>query len=179
MHDRPGRAFFAPAAAFTLTGAMSILVSDNKNDIVVQSIPPEYLDMSSDQTTLYGFKKDVTKEDIADYNTLTIPDTVTTIAPHAFWFIFDGGSNKVSNIVFNNALQTISDGAFYCCYGIKTINFKEIQDSSELKYIGKEAFSDTEIGPDLYIPKQVEQIGERCFYNCQYIVGSLVISDAV
>ena len=40
--------------------------------------------MSSDQTTLNGLVSGVTKEDLTNYNTLTIPDTVTTIAPHAF-----------------------------------------------------------------------------------------------
>lgn len=87
----------------------------------------------------------------------TIPDTVTEIAPYAFY-----GSSNLEKITMPNGITTIGQRAFYGCYNLKEINF-----SSGLKEIGSYAFYNcSSLRDNLVLPEELEIIGSDAFESC-------------
>lgn len=60
-------------------------------------------------------------------------------------------------------ITKIDDFAFDNCTNLQSV---EIPLNSELRSIGKSAFSDTSI-ESIFIPEKVERICEKTFYNCK------------
>ena len=160
-----------PIAALSTT---KIILNLNENRASNDhAIPPELLSLSEDKTILYGFKEDVTNDQILrnHYDTLVIPEGVTTIFDYAFAYAFDGLSCSVSKIVLNDEIEYIGSHAFSDCYGIKSVNFSDLNNNPDLKLtkIGSAAFYRNDIQGRLVIPHSVTSIGANCFNFCESI----------
>ena len=156
----------------TVTTTNSIFLFDN----AIEEIPESYFSFNSDKTILYGFKPGITKEDILFCKTLRIPESVEEIAPSAFSFMFDGLSTFVSNLILNNNLKKIDDGAFKGCLGIKKVNWKDIKETSQLETLGKDAFEDSGIQQFIF-PKSLKTISllsKRCVPIIKWVLPSLI-----
>ena len=69
--------------------------------------------------------------------------------------------NDFTTLVFNEGLQTISNGAFERCSRLVDIKF-----SSSIKSIQKRAFLDCFALRKIIIPQNVESVDAEAFYNC-------------
>ncbi|MCQ2956354.1 MAG: leucine-rich repeat domain-containing protein [Mycoplasmoidaceae bacterium] len=172
---RFNKAIFFPCAVIAAgsvsicaTITTTILAERNESD---NPIPRKYLLLSDDETILYGFTNKVRQSDIYDYNTLVIPETVTTIAPFAFPYVFDGISTHVKKIVFNEALTTIGNGAFAFCHGLTDTNLYELEQSEKINIanIGDSAFVGSGLTGPLLLPRSIRHIGKRAFAECEFI----------
>lgn len=161
----------ALAAGFLGLGmtAAGIAYSINNKNIIEKVVPPEWLNVSEDGKTLYGFVDDVTINDLSEghYTTLEIPQGVETIESYAFSYMFSVQSTHINTVQLPESLKTIKDGAFVDCQGLETIIFEDKETrKSSLEYIGKDAFRKCGLIGSLEIPKTVETIGNSAFENC-------------
>ena len=99
-----------------------IHISNEKPNLIVKTIPEEFLELDVDGKILYGFKKNIRNSDLISYTTLKIPDSVEVINDMAFAFMFDGITNTVSNLILNKNLKTIGNCAFKGCLGLHETN---------------------------------------------------------
>ena len=86
---------------------------------------------------------------------IILPDTVTTLAPKAFW------QSTVRRITLPEGLKTISTSAFIRCR-----NLVEIHLPDSLETIESWAFNGCSSLEDLDIPEGVKRIGNAAFIGC-------------
>lgn len=86
----------------------------------------------------------------------SIPSTVLTIGESAF-----SRCEKLTNVVFNNALLTIEKYAFYDCYGLTSLNLP-----SKLETIKSSGFNFCKNLTSISIPASVKTIEESAFSLC-------------
>lgn len=109
-------------------------------------------------------------------NYFTVPDTVTTIAAHAFT-----GNQHIVEIRLPPSVKIIGKGAFEECVNLRGINIENVVS------IGSEAFRRCK-KIRLFIGEKLQNIGDRCFEDCGYLdtvklpssletVGSSVFSE--
>ena len=90
--------------------------------------------------------------------TLNISDDVQTIPAYLFF----GGYNRLSNIVFGNNVSSIGDYAFYNCDYIKQLSF-----NANLKSIGNSAFGGCgALNTHLILNEGLQTIGSSAFSGC-------------
>ena len=77
------------------------------------------------------------------------------------------GQANVTSIVFPSSIIAIRDRAFSGCTSLKEIVFP---DDCALKYIGKEAFCTCKRLTSVYIPDNVQELGEACFKDCHALL---------
>lgn len=120
------------------------------------------LDSDTDSYAIDGLKVSAYNGDII-IPALHNGKRVTSIAADAF--TKDGGRNEninIKNIYIPNTVTHIYDGAFYQHNSLQKVVFGG---SSRLRYIGDQAFCDTNNLQSLHIPDAVRFIGVCAFFN--------------
>ena len=102
----------------------------------------------------------------------TIPNTITSIGDHAFYYVFSLGDNPAS-IVIPNSVKSIGDYAFYYCATLASVVLSE-----GLTSIGQFAFYDCFDLANINFPNSMTDIGQYAFYFCRSL-KSVVIPDNV
>lgn len=103
-----------------------------------------------------------------DIQSVTIPDTVSTIPRGAFY-----NCAELKTVTMGDNVTEIGESAFEKCLFLENINL-----SSSLTTIGDEAFYDCRRLKTLDLPATVTTIGEEAFTNCRSL-QSLVIPEGV
>ena len=99
---------------------------------------------------------------------ITIPDSVTSIGGGAFMLC-----SSLQSVTIPDSVTSIGDYAFSSC---ESLQFVTIHDS--VTSIGYEAFSDCSSLQSVIIPDSVTSIGGRTFYGCSSL-QSVTIPDSV
>ena len=86
----------------------------------------------------------------------TIPSSVTSIHPGAFW-----GNNNLSSITLPKNITRIDESAFYSCYGLSDITIP-----SGVTSIGNGAFAECMSLKNITIPNSLKEIGTGAFDGC-------------
>lgn len=105
------------------------------------------------------FTKDMTKICFYPCNGKTefvIPDSVTVVAPRAFY-----KNENLESIKLSNSLEEIGEMAFFQCNKIENFDLP-----STLKVIKKDAFTRCTALTKIEIPSSIEVIETYAFYNC-------------
>ncbi|KAK8852897.1 hypothetical protein M9Y10_017889 [Tritrichomonas musculus] len=97
---------------------------------------------------------------------VTIPSSITIIAPFAFEF------SRILSVTFSPNVTTIGENAFAYCNQLHEV---EIPLDSQLKIIGKFAFDRCSID-SFFIPPHVTKICENAFYACNFL-QKIVVSQ--
>ena len=109
-------------------------------------------------------------DEITGFTTVTIPNTVISIAEYAFEYC-----NNLTSVEIPDSVQTIGDNAFYHCVGLTSVTF-----GNGLKSIGNAAFCLCTQITSIEIPDSVEIIGNSAFLSCDSLtdvtIGSGVIT---
>ncbi|PIE68511.1 MAG: hypothetical protein CSA21_07120 [Deltaproteobacteria bacterium] len=100
-------------------------------------------------------------------NSVTIPDSVTSIQGQAFSF-----SSQLNNVTIPGNVTLIGDFAFYGC-----INLTSVTIADSVTSIGASAFSGTRL-TSVTIPGSVTSIGTSAFQSCHYLT-SVTLSEGV
>lgn len=158
-------AFGAPLLTSAAAISASILVTPNETE---RDIPEEFLRTSLDGTILLGFQDNVRLDDLTRYNTLKIPENITTIGSFSFPYAFKNGLCYINKIIFNEKLTTIGSSAFYGCTAIKETNIDQLSNEGKchISYIGDSAFGKSGVSYIFTIPESVKHIGKRAFADC-------------
>lgn len=125
--------------------------------------------------------------------TLTLPSSLTTIAPYAFGscgftgtLVIPSSLTSISQSAFQfcenftaldlpNTLETIGHSAFYHCTGLTALTLP-----NSLTTIETSAFQEcTGFQGELVIPNSVTTIGNNAFYHCNGFTGDLLIPNSV
>mgnify|MGYP003292525025 CR=1 FL=1 len=162
--------------------AATVVVLNSKKEASAKEIPDYFYDLSEDGKILYGFKPNIKQNDIYEYRIVKIPESVEVIQPYAFIYAFDDVGTNINQLVLNQNLKRIENGAFAYCNAFKTVNhFIESpeRDASKLEYIGDEAFTDCYLDGDLYLPESIKHIGRRAFNNCKKIIGKIFLPKSI
>lgn len=130
------------------------------------------------------------KHEVNKYNTIAIPDVVTSIGTGAFKDLLKPTRDEIDRweLKLNLGIHTIKDSAFENCDGIvnnlyipsttKTIGNKAFLNCSNIvgelrfpfvtEFIGDQSFSHTRAGT-LFFNKNMKHIGAKAFANSKYI----------
>lgn len=84
-----------------------------------------------------------------------VPNTVTYIAPYAFW------GSGVTEVVIANTVDSIGDAAFQNALQLTKISFAA---NSRCTRIGDDAFSDCIALSDITLPNSLTHLGKRAFW---------------
>lgn len=75
------------------------------------------------------------------------------------------GDDEITDLVIPEGVTSISEFAFHCAYGLKSVSF-----SNTVTSIGADAFRGTNI-ENLTLENNIESIGDRAFYLCSYLTN--------
>ena len=126
---------------------------------------------------LYNIDKTKLIAVLPSTDTMTIPDSVTSIGDGAFYS--GSGSylrSKFTSITIPDSVTSIGAEAFYKCKDLKNVNFGS---ESSLTSIGKSAFAGCSSLTDITIPDGVTSIGAEAFYNCKNIKTATIPVSAI
>lgn len=107
--------------------------------------------------------------------TVTVPDGIRVIGENAF-----KSNTYIKHVVLPNTVEEIEYRAFYGCSNLETINLPET-----MVALGEQTFYNckllTSLGLDDkgVIPAGLTVIPKECFYNCNTLVGDLVVPEGV
>ena len=99
---------------------------------------------------------------------LQLPNSVTSIGSHAFWFCSD-----LTSITIPNSVTSIGNDAFSHCSGLTSITIPQSVTS-----IGSSAFDGCSGLTSVTIPNSVTSIGDYAFYHCSGLT-SVTIGNSV
>ena len=99
---------------------------------------------------------------------ITIPDSVTTIGDYAF-----GGCSSLTSVTIPDSVTTIGRWAFYNCYSLTSVTI-----GNGVTSIGRSTFGNCTSLTSVTIPDSVTTIGEAAFGNCSSLT-SITIPDSV
>ena len=100
--------------------------------------------------------------------TYIIPNSVTTIAYHAFAY-----RSGLTSVTISNSVTTIGDDAFYYCTGLTSVTI-----GNSVTTIGGGAFRGCSGLTSVTIPNSVTTIGNFAFYGCSGLT-SVTIGNSV
>ena len=108
-------------------------------------------------------------------SSIAIPENVTTIGAYAF------ASTNIGAITIPNAVATIAEGAFSNCAKLQTVTFAEggtsnLQLGTLEDTVG--VFEGSAAITTVTLPKRIQVIGSRVFYNIQKITTMTIPADA-
>ena len=106
----------------------------------------------------------------ANSGAITLPETLTSIANHIFYYC-----NELTSIVIPNSVTSIGSGAFGGCHNLTSVTFGE---NSQLISIGDSAFIGCSNLTNITIPDGVISIGSNVFMYCDNLT-SITIPDSV
>lgn len=129
----------------------------------------------------------------SDIESITIPNSVTTIGAQAF-----ANCQKLSNAKLPANLTSLGYEAFYCCESLTEINIPKglaklesmvfyccskvtavtVEDGSYLSEIGNQAFAGCVRLESINLPTTLKTIGENAFNDCNRLI-SIVIPEGV
>lgn len=101
-------------------------------------------------------------------NNTTIPNSVTSIAKHAFC-----GCSRLSSIIIPNSVRSIGEDAFSSCSGLTSITI-----SNTVKSIEDRTFYGCEKLHSITIPNSVKYIAFSAFRDCSGLT-SIIISNSI
>lgn len=112
------------------------------------------------KTIIKGFRDGLTKAEFDSYTSFVIPDNVTKIANNAFQYKKDFYDTTPKNLVLNNNLKEIGEGAFeYCPWLVGTLSLPP-----NITRVGKWAFKKCfNLTGDIVIPKSLTELSEQIF----------------
>ena len=99
---------------------------------------------------------------------VTIPDSVTSIGSYAFYSCY-----LLSSVTIPDSVTSIGNNAFNSCYSLASLAIPDVVIS-----IGSSAFSGCCLLSSVTIPDSVTSIGSNTFNNC-YSLQSVTIPDVV
>ena len=136
---------------FFCCGSLNISVdSNNENFCDIDGVL-----FSKDKTELLAYAKDEIQPDY------TIPNSVTSIADHAFY-----KCKSLTGISIPNSVTSIGDCAFSNCESLKDINMP-----NSITSIGGWAFAWCGSLKDINIPDSITSIGNFTFYGCESLTS--------
>ena len=97
----------------------------------------------------------------SDITSITIPNSVTTIYPGAFYQCY-----MLNKVTLSENLTSLSDRVFYKCVNLVSVSIPE-----GVTYIGNYTFALCEKLPVITIPQSVEHIGDSAFCLCKKLVS--------
>ena len=92
---------------------------------------------------------------------ISVPDSVTTIAPYAF-----SGCKNLSNISISKNVINLQEGLFYGCTSLT-----EFEINSNIQTIGDSTFGVCTNLNSITIPESVVSIGSSAFYGCSNLIN--------
>lgn len=101
---------------------------------------------------------------------ITFPSTLTQIQNYAFMNCTNITEIDFSNVIGSNI--SIGNEAFKGCTKLKNV------DLSSIYTIGNNSFSNSGL-TELYIPKNIQSIGNSCFENCKNLVSAVFETEGV
>lgn len=153
------------AASCMVLPPIAALTSCSQTDS--RSIPVDMLDIQNN--ILYGLKNYDSGEQIAKYNTLTIPANVIAIAPEAF--SIKAPNNSDSDVKYVGVFSKVFNSS------IKNLVFEK---DSKLTHIGEHAFDGCDaFNCPLSLPNLLQTLSEGCFAKCSYFVGDINLPEKV
>lgn len=109
------------------------------------------MELHIQNNVLLGLKKDIPGPESCS---LVVPDTVTEIAPRAFY-----GCSWLEKVVIPGSVKTIGENAFAHCGNLKRITLPD-----SLTSIGARAFYAANL-EGLHLPAEIREIGDEAFYG--------------
>ena len=100
---------------------------------------------------------------------ITIPDSVTSIGNGAFW-----GCESLHSVTIPDSVTSIGDSAFSGCESLQSVTIPESVTS-----IGNWAFSGCESLHSVTIPDSVTSIGDRAFERCLSLQSVTILPNSV
>ena len=115
-----------------------------------------------------------------DFNTITLPKTITEIREEAFAYC-----ENLESFTFPHGMTEIAPSTFLDCRNLTTLFYTGINEgqqvrvlgNSTIKSIGDHAFDSCINLSNFYCPSSVTYFGESCFQNCRSIAAFYFPSD--
>lgn len=115
-----------------------------------------------------------------DFNTITLPKTITEIREEAFAYC-----ENLESFTFPHGMTEIAPSTFLDCRNLTTLFYTAINEgqqvrvlgNSTIKSIGDHAFDSCINLSNFYCPSSVTYFGESCFQNCRSIAAFYFPSD--
>lgn len=98
---------------------------------------------------------------------ITIPDTVTTIADGAF-----SECMQIKSVTIPGSVHSIGEQAFFCCFALEELSIAE-----GVTEIGSVAFGACDGMTTAYIPASVESLDTKAFFLCEKLAEISVSPD--
>ena len=112
-------------------------------------------------------------EDVDDFQTLTLPDTIVYIGEDAFYSC--GG---LTAITIPASVEEMGEGAFYACISATSIVFETNDEGkTALKVLPKDCFKKASAATTITLAEGIEELGEDCITDA--LISTLVIPDSV
>lgn len=103
-----------------------------------------------------------------DVQTLTLPATIKTIQPYAFY------KSKIKTVAFNSALNTIQKAAFAYCQGLTSVSL-----NGTMLSIGQRAFQGCYNLKLVTLGTNVTSIFDLAFYGCNFVAINIPVNVSI
>ena len=107
-------------------------------------------------------------------SSITIPETVTSIGAYAF------AKTDIAALTIPGSVATIAEGAFSDCAKLKTVTMNDGSANLQLGSLTDEVgvFEGSAAITTVVLPKNIEVVGSRAFYNIKTITTMTIPADA-
>lgn len=154
-------------------GFTSVILPDTLKQIgnyaFYNLIRPETITIPNSVTTIgdFAFARQQDKEDHT--TSITLPASLESLGKYAF-----GYRNVITSIGIPGSVEIISEGAFKGCTLLTTATLKE-----GVKEVGKEAFSGCTSLEAINLPNGLEVIREKAYFGCTGVSNLVSLPDSV